>query len=145
MRARHWMQVAALASAIGVSGTALAADASQTVQQMQQNPAATGGAPHAGGAGNRATGGSERMDNSNPAGFDTWMSGHAASHNGRITREEYLRQMGQRWDAIDAQKHGYLTPDQARGIYWDDQAAKPARSGSEVTPGYNGPGSTKGK
>jgi hypothetical protein len=146
MRARHWMQIAALASAIGASGTALAADAGSTVKQMQQNPSPNAGASQgAMSAAPNSVGGSERMDNSNPAGFDAWMRDYATSHNGRITRDEYMRQMGQRWDAIDAQRQGYLTPDQAHGIYWNEQAGRPPRTGSEVTPGYTGPGSVKGK
>ena len=77
--------------------------------------------------------------------LNTWVDQYGTAHNGRITRDEFMDQMGQRWDTLDAEHRGYMTPDEARGIYSTDQAARPARSGSEVTPGYMGPGSSKGK
>jgi hypothetical protein len=78
------------------------------------------------------------------------MNDYATAHDGRITRDEFMDQMGHRCDAIDAERHGYLSPDQARGIFTAHPGeatgeAMPPRSGSDVTPGYMGPGSVKGK
>jgi len=152
MKTRHWMQLAAMVSTIGMAGGAVAADAGHTVGQMQNNanpPVATPQGSTVGGA--AAVGGSQRVDNTNPAAapMDTWMNDYAASHNGRITRREFMDEMGNRWDAIDAQRQGYLTPEQAQGMFTahpgETVGAMPAQSGSDVNPGYMGPGSTKGK
>jgi hypothetical protein len=56
-----------------------------------------------------------------------------------------MNQMGDRWDRMDAQRRGYLSPDEARGIYSTEQPERPAMSGSQVTPGYMGPGNSRGK
>ncbi len=112
MRTRQWIQLAALASAVGVTGTTLAAD----ISHMKTNDATTsplGQTPETAGVG----GNNRTADQS----FDTWMNGYATAHNGRITREEFMGQMNQRWDTLDAQRRGYMTPDQARGIYMPSQ------------------------
>ncbi len=62
------------------------------------------------------------MDNTSPAGFDAWMNDYSAAHNGRITRQEYMDQMGNRWDRIDSQRRGYMTPDEAHGVYYGEGA-----------------------
>ena len=150
MSARRWMQIAAVASAMGSTGTAMAADAAHTVGQGQTNPNAAVETPQ----GDTVTapqsvGGSERMDNTNPAApLDTWMSDYAAAHNGRITRDEFLNQMGQRWDAADAQHRGYLTPDEIDNVFPahpgnSPETASPPRTGSDVEPGNMGLGSVK--
>lgn len=145
MKARQWMQVAAVASAVGFTGVAFGQVSNGPMNNGHMGmgtDAATsplGKTPETAGTGGNDQ--SMRLPN-----MDTWMNSYAASHNGRITREEFMDQMGNRWDMRDAQRRGYLTPDEARGIYGpDDQSARPARSGSEVTPGYMGPGSTRGK
>jgi hypothetical protein len=73
------------------------------------------------------------------------MNDYAVAHQGRITRDEFMNQMGDRWDRMDAQRRGYLSPDEARGIYSTEQPERPAMSGSQVTPGYMGPGNSRGK
>ena len=106
MRTKQWMKIAALASAIGVTGTAFAAET------MKVNDAATsslGQTPETAGVG-----GNDKTQREN---FDGWMNKHATAHNGRITREEFMNQMSRRWDTLDAQRSGYMTPDQARRIY----------------------------
>ena len=133
MKARQWMQIAAVASAVGFTGATFA----QTMGAGSMGTAPLGKTPNTVGANDQ----SPRLPN-----MDTWMNDYAAAHNGRITRQEFMDQMGNRWDMRDTQRHGYMSPDEVRGIYTpDDQAARPARSGSEVTPGYMGPGSTRGK
>jgi hypothetical protein len=144
MKARQWMQVAAVASAVGFTGVAFGQVTNSpynghTGMGTDANTSPLGQTPESAGVGGNDQ--SMRLPN-----MDTWMNSYATSHNGRITREEFMDQMGHRWDMRDAQRRGYLTPDEARGIYApDDQAARPARSGSEVAPGYMGPGSTRGK
>ena len=115
MRTRQWMQLAALASAIGLTGTTLAAD----TNHMKATDAATsplGKTPETAGVG-----GNDKTPNQN---LDTWMNGYATAHNGRVTRDEFMGQMNQRWDTLDAQRQGYLTPDQARGIYMNGDKGK---------------------
>ncbi len=145
MQARKWMQIAAVASAVGFTGAAFGqvTNGPMNDRHMGMGTDATtsplGKTPETAGVGGNDQ--STRLPN-----MDTWMNDYATKHNGRITREEFMDQMGNRWDMRDAQRHGYMTPDEARGIYEsDDQAARPARTGSEVTPGYMGPGSTRGK
>ena len=131
MRARQWTQIAVLASAIGMTapGIAIATDN----KPMKSGDAAT--APLGQTPATAGVGGNNRTMSFSP--LNTWMDEHAASHQGRISREEFMSQMNQRWDTLDAQKRGYLTPDEARGIYSSpsEQAARPALSGNQVTPG----------
>ena len=152
MRNRYLLPLAAMTSAAFLTGSALAADAGHTVGQIQNNPDPVVTAPQGNTVdGHQAVGGSQRMDNTNAAAnpLDAWMSDYAAAHDGRISREEFLDQMGNRWDAIDTEQHGYLSPDQARGIFsahpGEQANATPPRTGADVNPGYMGPGSVKGK
>ena len=92
-----------------------------------------------------ALGANNRTGNFNSDNFDAWMSDYATAHNGRITRQEFLDQMGNRWDVIDVQRQGYLTPGEARGIYMPGENATPALTGSQVRPGDMGPGNSKGE
>lgn len=50
------------------------------------------------------------------ANFDQWMSDYAAAHEGRITRDQFLDQMGRRFDAADTSNRGYLMQDQLHGV-----------------------------
>lgn len=129
MRAKQWMQITALAAAIGFAGTTYAAT-DATTSPLGKTPESTTGANNQ----------SPRLPDLN-----AWTDQYGTAHNGRITREEFMDEMSQRWDTLDSQRRGYMTPDEVRGIYSTDQANRPARTGSEVTPGYMGPGSSKGK
>jgi hypothetical protein len=63
------------------------------------------------GSGSSATiGGSDRLGSASSENLDQWASDYAAQHNGRITRQEFLDQIGNRWDVPDTQHCGYLTP-----------------------------------
>ena len=112
MRTQQWMQIAALASAVGITGTTFATDTGR----MRSNDAATsplGQTPETSGVGS-----SERTEDQN---FDGWMNRYATAHNGKITREEFMGQMGHRWDMMDPERRGYMSPEQARGIYMPNQ------------------------
>ena len=108
MRTKQFMKIATLASAIGVTGTAFATD----TRQMKVANGAT--SPPDQTPNTAGVGGSDQMEGQN---FDDWMNSYATSHNGRITREEFMDQMGRCWDTLDAQRSGYMTPDQARRVY----------------------------
>jgi len=98
------------------------------------------------GTGSSTTAGTnDRLGTTNSDNFNAWMSDYASTHNGRISRQEFLDQMGNRWDVIDAQRQGYLTPDQARGIYLPGENSAPAMTGSQVKPGDTGPANSKGR
>ena len=56
-----------------------------------------------------------QADNTNSK-TDPSMSGWVHNHKGNITRQEYMDEMGRRWDAMDAQKQG-LSPSQVNGMY----------------------------
>lgn len=144
MYPRNLLRLALLSSSAFLACNVMAADAGTTTTQMQTAPAPAGSTDNPLMPGPQSVGGSERMDNTNAAPLDAWIDDYAAAHQGRIDREVLLDQMGHRWDAIDAQRRGYLTPEEARGIYLPRQTVRPARSGSDVAPGYMGPGSTKG-
>ena len=108
MRTKQFMKIATLASAIGVTGTAFATGNSR----LKATDAATsplGEAPETAGVG-----GNNQTEGQN---FDNWMNRYATAHNGQIAREEFMDQMGRRWDTLDAQRSGYMTPAQARRIY----------------------------
>jgi hypothetical protein len=110
--------------------------------------APAGGARYGSGSSATSIGGSDRLGNTNSDNFNTWMSDYASQHNGRITREEFLAQMGNRWDQLDAQHQGYLTPDQVEEILVitpDTASAAPPRTGSDAQPGDMGPGNARGK
>jgi hypothetical protein len=113
--------------------------------------APTGGARYGSGSSATSISGSDRLGSTNSDNFNTWMSDYASQHNGRITRQEFLAQMGNRWDQLDAQHQGYLTPDQVEEILviTPDSASSPdsvapPRTGSDVQPGGMGPGNTRG-
>ena len=118
MRTRQWIQIAAVAAAVGMTGTAIADDNNH--MKMNGSAATNPGARDANGR-EIATDSDLTAPSQN---LDTWMNGYATAHNGRITREEFMGQMSHRWDRLDAQRQGYLTPDQARGIYMGGEKGK---------------------
>ena len=119
MRTLQWIQIAAMASSFGLVGNAIAADAGDVTRQMQDNGARHMQDNDTHNGRMDSVGGSERLDNNtNRADFDVWMHDYSGKHNGRITRQEYLDHMGERWDRLDTEHRGYLTPEQARGIYY---------------------------
>jgi len=122
MRTLQLMQIAAMASGLGLVGSAIAADADDITRQIQDNGTRHMQDNDAHNGRMDSVGRSDRTDNTNRADFDAWMHDYSGKHNGRITRQEYLDQMGERWDRLDAEHRGYLTPEQARGIYYGRDA-----------------------
>lgn len=126
MKARQWMQIAAVTSALGFTGVAFGQTSNAPMNNghmgmgTDSTTSPLGQTPETAGFGGNDQ--SMRFPN-----MDTWMNSYATSHNGRITREEFMDQMGQRWDMRDAQRRGYLTPDEARGIYAPDDPAASRR------------------
>jgi len=115
MRTKQRMEIAALASAIGVTGTAFATETTH----MKATDAATsplGQTPETAGVG-----GNNKTEGEN---FDASMDKYASAHNGRITRKEFMNQLSRRWDTLDVQRRGYLTPDQARRIYMSSEKGR---------------------
>lgn len=145
MNAKKWMQVAAMTSAFGFASAVLAADNGQ--MGMDRNgsmgmghdttTSPLGKTPETAGTGGN--------DQSMSPPMDTWMNDYAATHNGRITREEFMNEMARRWDMHDAQRRGYMTPDEARQIYGTDEGQGQPRTGSDATPRYMGPNSARGQ
>jgi hypothetical protein len=108
--------------------------------------APSGGARYGSGSSATSISGSDRLGSTNSANFDQWASDYASQHNGRITRQEFLNQMANRWDRLDMQHRGYLTPQEMDEFFVaaPDESATPPRTGSDVRPGDMGPGSAKG-
>lgn len=154
MRARQWIQVATVASAVGLIGTAVAADYDPV--KVNDNAAPNAAARDATMNGSMATdsitppvghtpetaagSGMDRMSTPN---LDKWMNEHASTHNGRITREEFMAQMSNRWDTLDTQRQGYLTPDQVRSIYGRQQPLRATPADFETASGGMAPGTAK--
>jgi hypothetical protein len=107
--------------------------------------APSGGALHGSGSSATSLSGQGRLAHTNSDNFNTWMSDYASQHNGRISRDEFLAQMGNRWDQLDAQHSGYLTPSEVDEILilTPPENAAPPRTGSDVQSGDMGPGSAR--
>jgi hypothetical protein len=105
-----------------------------------------GGARDGSGSSATSIGGSDRLGSTNSENFDQWASDYAAHHNGRITRQEFIDQMGNRWDVLDSQHRGYLTPQEMQEFFiaTPGETAAPSRTGSDAQAGDMGPGSTRG-
>lgn len=108
--------------------------------------APSGGARYGSGSSATSIGGTDRLGSTNSENFDQWASDYAAQHNGRITRQEFLDQMGNRWDLLDAQHRGYLTPQEMQEFFiaTPGETAAPPRTGSDAQAGDMGPGSARG-
>ncbi len=138
------------ASAVGLIGTAVAADDDPV--NVNDNAAPNAAASDATGSGSMATdsitppvghspktaagSGLDRMSTQN---LDKWMNEQASMHNGRITREEFMAQMSNRWDTLDIQRQGYLTPDQVRSVYRRQQPLSATPADFETASGGTAP------
>lgn len=107
--------------------------------------AATAGARYGSGSSATSIGGSDRLGRTNSDNFNTWMSDYASQHNGHITRQDFLAEMGNRWDQADAQHQGYLTPDEVQQllIVTPEQGSAPAAAGSDAAAGATGSGNVR--
>jgi hypothetical protein len=74
-----------------------------------------------------------RFADTNSSNFNSWMSDYASQHNGRISRDEFMAQMGRRWDQRDTEHNG-LTPVEVEEIFvfTPGEAATPPETGSDV-------------
>jgi hypothetical protein len=108
--------------------------------------APSGGARDGSGSSATSIGGTDRLGSTNSENFDQWASDYAAQHNGRITRQEFLDQMGNRWDVLDNRHRGYLTPQEMQEFFiaTPGDTAAPPRTGSDAQAGDMGPGSARG-
>lgn len=109
--------------------------------------APTGGARYGSGSEATSISGSDRLGSASSDNFNTWASDYASQHNGHITRQEFLTEMGNRWDQADTQHQGYLSPDEVQQllIVTPDENSAPARTGSEAQPGDMGPSNVRGE
>jgi len=106
--------------------------------------APSGGALYGSGSSATSVSGQDRLGNTDSDNFDARMSDYAAQHNGRISRDEFMSEMGNRWDQLDT-RHNGLTPYEVQEIFvfTPPVNAAPARSGSDVQSGDMSPGSTR--
>jgi hypothetical protein len=68
--------------------------------------------------------------------FDAWANDYAARHDGHITRQQFLDEMGSRFDRLDSQHQGYLTPYEVEEIVIfapADTTSGPGETGSANT------------
>ena len=49
--------------------------------------------------------------------FDAWANDYAARHDGHITRQEFLDEMGSRFDRLDSRHQGSLTPYEVEEVF----------------------------
>jgi hypothetical protein len=108
--------------------------------------APSGGALYGSGSSATSVSGQDRLGNTDSDNFDAWMSDYAAQHNGRISRDEFMSEMGNRWDQLDT-RHNGLTPYEVQEIFvfTPPVNAAPARSGSDVQSGDMGPSNARGQ
>ena len=78
-----------------------------------------------------------QTDNTNsrmaqPDAFSTWMVDQSKTHNGYITRDEYMQEAGRRWDMADKSRRG-LTPSEINQIYgYNSSAAAVTRTPDKI-------------
>ncbi|HXR55200.1 MAG TPA: hypothetical protein VN858_00285 [Casimicrobiaceae bacterium] len=108
--------------------------------------APSGGALYGSGSSATSVSGQDRLGNTDSDNFDARMSDYAAQHNGRISRDEFMSEMGNRWDQLDT-RHNGLTPYEVQEIFvfTPPENAAPARSGSDVQSGDMGPSNARGQ
>jgi hypothetical protein len=80
-----------------------------------------------------------------PADMNAWVYDYSARHQGRISRQAYLDEMGRRWDAADTNQQGLTPAEVSRLTGRVDTNAPVPLSGSGVQAGNMGPGNTKGQ
>ena len=131
MTARHWMEIAALASALGLTGTAVAVDtATPSTDDSSSASSPTMEAPSAGAI---VTPEDKAMGLGKGPSNDEALS----DHPGRTD--------------VDDTSPRYGTPAASGGIDrdiplpQDESESDPARTGSDVRPGDMGPGNVRGE
>ena len=69
--------------------------------------------------------------------FSGWLSDYQTKHEGRVSRQAYMDEVGRRWDMADKDKKG-LTSDQINQAYGMGGPA-----GTSTAPGNMGPNNVK--
>ena len=67
--------------------------------------------------------------------FSGWLSDYQTKHEGRVSRQAYMDEIGRRWDAADKDKRG-LTSDQINQAYGTGMS-------NATAPGNMGPNNVK--
>ena len=106
MKISHWMQLAALASGMGIAASAGAADAGISTSQMQN------GGPSPGGSvqsvvppGPASVGGTERVDNSNGVPLSEAGRAYAQQHGGNQPPVVVMDNEGNAWDVVGVEAY----------------------------------------
>jgi hypothetical protein len=73
--------------------------------------------------------------------FSQWMSEHSNAHQGRISRDAYMREQQRRWDMMDRDRRGLTLDDINRMYGYGPNHAGPA--GTNTAPGNLGPDNVK--
>jgi hypothetical protein len=110
MKARHWMQIAAVASAVGFAGSAAAADAGTSTSQMQNGGPSPGGSVQ--GAmppGPSSVGGTERIDNSNGVPLSDAARIYAQRNGGNSPPVVVMDNDGNAWDVVGVEAYDATT------------------------------------
>jgi len=68
--------------------------------------------------------------------FSGWLSDYQGKHEGRVSRQAYMDEVGRRWDAADKDKKG-LTSDQINQAYGSGPGM------TSTNPGNMGPNNVK--
>jgi hypothetical protein len=106
MKVRHWMQLAAMASAIGFAGSAGAADAGMSTSQMQNGgPSPAGSVQSAVPPNAAAVGGTERVDNSNGIPLSDAARAYAQRNGGNLPPVVVMDRNGTAWDVVGVEPY----------------------------------------
>jgi hypothetical protein len=84
--------------------------------------------------GNRSTSPSANPGN---AGFRNWWNDQAQQHNGRITRDQYDKEMDRRWRSMDRDNRGLTAEELDRLHGWDNDKGVAARVQPGATETHN--------
>jgi hypothetical protein len=110
MKTRHWMQLAAIASAIGIAGSAVAADAGMSTSQMQNGgPSPAGSVQGAVPPNAAAVGGTERFDNSNGIPLSDAARAYAQRNGGNLPPVVVMDRDGTAWDVAGVEPYDHTT------------------------------------
>lgn len=109
---------------------------------VAQAPGNPGGSGNAAPRASTATG--SNADVGGSGAFSGWLSDFQSKNNGRITRQQYMDEVGRRWDQTDTTRQG-LTTDQINRTYGYGGSGAGSGSGAAVntTPGNMGPQNVK--
>lgn len=153
MRARQWMQIAAVASAVGLTGSAIAHDIDRTSTSTDDTSASVNANPAAQ-LGGDATNPSRSAVPDNAVttpGYDTATPSTGGDASTAIDGASNLSGSAPTTDdsatGTTQGGTGYLTPQQMQefSVVTPGEGAAPPRTGSDVQPGDMGPGSARGE